>query len=107
MIIPARQPQLAFISYRRDEDAALAGRIRDRLQVESPDWTVFMDVAGIDAGANFREVIDTALARASVMIVLIGRRWLGPDNTRIHEDTDFVRYEIATALRLGTRIIPV
>jgi len=94
-----------FISYRRSDTDALAGRIKDRLHDQLPDWNVFMDVASIEAGAAFKQVIDTTLAQSSVLVSLIGRNWLS--GSRIHEPGDLVRYEIATALSNHTRIIPV
>ena len=64
-----------------------------------------MDVASIEAGAAFKQVIDATLAESSVLISLIGSNWLA--GSRIHEPGDLVRYEIATALSNRIRVIPV
>lgn len=101
----ARAPQKAiFISYRRADCDAVAGRLKDRFAQALPDWNVFMDVHSIGAGAEFRGVIERALAQASVFIALIGPRWL---SDRIREPDDFVRREIAAALAQDMRVIPV
>ncbi|MGP0091938.1 MAG: toll/interleukin-1 receptor domain-containing protein [Xanthobacteraceae bacterium] len=104
--VPPEKP-VAFISYRRADADAMAGRIRDRLLVDLPGWTVFMDVASVDPGANFMQAIDDTLAQSSVLLALIGRRWLGDAEVRIHNPDDLVRYEIKSALTAGVRVIPV
>lgn len=97
-----------FISYRRDHDDALAGRIRDRMRDSMPDWTAFLDVNSIRAGVDFRKAIDEQLANSSVFLPLIGKRWLDEIDARLQGE-DHVRYEIKSALeRQETlKIIPV
>ena len=97
--------QIVFISYRRADTDALAGRLRDRMVAGLSGWNVFMDVASVEPGANFKEVIDTTLSHTSIMLVLIGKNWLS--NNRLHDPEDLVRYEITSALALDLRIIPV
>lgn len=99
-----------FISYRRDDAAGFSHAIYDRLVEHLPRERVFMDVAGIDAGEDFTAKLENALGQCDVMIALIGKRWLGAaDNaaSRIHTANDWVRVEIAAALRRGIRVIPV
>jgi hypothetical protein len=96
--------KIVFISYRRADTDAVAGRIKDRLARDLPDWQVFMDVDSIGAGVEFRRAIEAALARASVFVALIGPRWL---DGRIKAPDDLVRREIAAALARGMRVIPV
>lgn len=97
-----------FISYRRDHDDALAGRIRDRMRQSAPDWKVFLDVNSIRAGVDFRAEIDRQLAASSVFVPLIGKRWLDEINARLQGD-DHVRYEIRSALtrKDALKIIPL
>ena len=97
-----------FISYRRDHDDALAGRIRDRMRDRMPGWSVFLDVNSIRAGVDFRKAIDEQLASSTVFLPLIGKRWLAEIDARLHGE-DHVRYEIKSALdRQETlKIIPV
>jgi TIR domain len=103
----ARRRPSAFLSYRRSDTDALAGRLKDRLEVSLPGWDIFMDVASVEPGADFRAAIDDRIARAAVVIALIGKRWAGDDGKRIHDPDDLVRHEIRLALTRGIRLIPV
>ena len=100
-----------FISYRRDDTGDLAGRLADRLGRSPGIGKVFIDVAGIEPGTDFVELIKAALAESEVCLVVIGAAWAGPavsgDSTRIHEDGDFVRLEVRTALAAKIRVLPV
>jgi hypothetical protein len=104
---PAGGRRLVFVSYRRADADAVAGRIKDRLARDLPDWEVFMDVESIGAGANYRQVIDDVLARCSVFVALIGPRWMGDGGERIRDPKDLVRYEVKSALAHDVRIVPV
>lgn len=100
-----------FISYRRDDAEADAGRIADRLRAEVGDDDVFFDTLAIEGGDRWMERIDQALSTAQVMLVIMGRTWLtlsGPDGQpRLWASDDVVAYEIANALQRGIRVIPV
>ena len=100
-----------FISYRRDDAAADAGRLRDDLQRRCPHSHVFLDVA-IRAGADFREALAAELDACEVLIALIGPRWLQATTSatgqrRLDEEVDYVRLEIETALAKHKLVIPV
>ena len=73
-----------FISYRRDDTEGEAGRLFDDLVRAYGDNSVFMDVAGINPGMDFRKAID--------------------DNV---SSNDFVRLEIGSALARDIAVIPV
>ena len=100
-----------FISYRRDDSPAHAGRLFDRICAEIGEPYVFMDVDSIELGVNFYDAIDNALSRCSVLLVVMGPNWLDTSDAtgrrRIDLPQDFVRLEIETALRRGIRVIPV
>jgi hypothetical protein len=99
-----------FISYRRDDAAGFAHAIHDRLVENLPKEQVFMDVVGIDPGADFVDKLKSTVDQCSVMLALIGKRWLGDNGggrPRIHEPDDWIRTEVATAIERGVRIIPV
>jgi hypothetical protein len=91
-----------FISYRRDDAAAAAGRLFDRLIQFMPRENIFMDVDSIGAGENFRQRIEDAITQCSVFLPIIGRSWLSASDAsgrpRLHDPNDVVRIEIATAL---------
>ncbi len=72
----------AFISYTREKDAYdhVVSSFRDRLETElklrKRSSAVFMDKSAIAAGMSFPAEIDTALANADVLIVLLSPAWL-------------------------------
>ena len=99
-----------FISYRREESSASAGRLHDQLLEHFGRDNVFMDVDTIEPGLDFTEVIERTVALCDVLIALIGRQWLvlteADGQRRLDNPEDFVRREIATALQRNIRVIP-
>lgn len=99
-----------FISYRRDDAAGYARAIYEELTERFSPERVFMDVDAIEPGLPFDEVIRDAVGQCEVLLVLIGARWLAPrpeGGTRLDDERDFVRIEIAAALARKIRVIPV
>src|SRR5665213_2048282 len=90
------------ISYRREDAAADAGRIYDRLARHYGTSSVFMDVTAIPYASDYRASIDGALRETDVVIVVVGPRWRGGDGpaARIMQPSDPVRVEIESALAL-------
>lgn len=103
--------QRIFISYRRADTAGYAGRIYDRLSARYGNQAIFMDVVDIGAGEDFVRVLEDAVQKCDVLIALIGKQWLEvkdkDGNRRLDNPKDFVRIEIATALKRGVRVVPV
>ena len=100
-----------FISYRRADSIKDARAVYERLRRELGDDRVFVDLEGIEPGEDFVTVIERHLEGCDALVVLIGRLWFGAadenGHTRIHDESDFVRIEISTALRRGIRVFPV
>jgi hypothetical protein len=100
-----------FISYRRGDASAWAGRLRDGLTARLDEDDVYQDVVTVDAGEDFALSIDSALERCDVVLAVIGPRWLsivGTDGARRLDDPDdYVRIELGRALALDKRVIPV
>ena len=99
-----------FISYRRSDSEGYAGRLWDRITTKFGSENVFMDVDSINPGDNFPEMLDQALESSDVLLAIIGRDWVGlsADRTRrIDDEADFVRLEVAGAIRHGITVIPV
>lgn len=100
-----------FISYRRDDSAGHAGRVFDKLRVEFGEDSLFMDVATIPFGADFVEILGQEVAKCDVLLAIIGPAWLDakePNGTRrLDNPNDFVRIEIAEALRRGIPVVPI
>ena len=106
-----KAPGRIFINYRRDDVAGVAGRLADSLGRYFGDGRVFRDVDGIDAGANFEEVLKRTTQSADAMIVLIGRHWASVADAqgrpRLHDPDDWVAREIAAALSKNIPVYPV
>lgn len=97
-----------FVSYRRDDSAGHAGRLADRLVEHFGRDRIFVDIDSIAAGEDFVTVIENAVGSCEILIAVIGRNWLSASGTgRLDNPNDFVRLEIATALRRDIRVIPV
>ena len=70
-----------------------------------------MDVAAIEPGRDFRKAIDKSVASCSVLLAVIGRVWLetkdDAGSRRLDDPNDFVRIELASALRRDIPVVPV
>ena len=97
-------PGNVFISYRREDTAGYAGRLYDRLKAAFPG-RVFIDVGEIPPGADFVQTIEQHIAGCRGLIALIGGNWTAHD--RLQDPADFVRLEIASALKRSITVIPV
>lgn len=100
-----------FVSYRRNDSQGEAGRLFDDLISHFGEQKVFMDVAGIEAGRDFRKAIEESVANCGVVLVIMGPTWLTVKNEagtrRLDDPGDFVREEVASALRRDIPVIPV
>jgi hypothetical protein len=100
-----------FISYRRDDSEGEAGRLFDDLTRAFGNENVFMDVAGILPGADFRQAIENNVASCGVLLAIIGPSWVSITNAagqrRLDDPNDFVVLEIASALKREVPVIPV
>jgi WD40 repeat protein len=97
------------ISYRRADSEAMTGRIFDRLIAYYGRDAIFRDIDNIPAGIDFRQHINETLLKTSVLLAIVGPKWLGSSRggERINEESDPVRVEVETALRRRVPIIPV
>lgn len=99
-----------FVSYRRADSEASAGRVADALARQFGKARVFLDTGSMPLGPAFMRVLETELARADVVIVIIGKSWASIANDRgprLQQDDDTVRYEVSRALRDGKNVVPV
>ena len=100
-----------FISYRRDDSAAYAGRLYDRLSAHFGADRVFMDVDDIPPGADFAAHIDAKVGSCDAMVVVVGKDWLTARNPagllRLSDPNDLVAMEVALALQRNVLVIPV
>lgn len=100
-----------FLSYRRADSQATAGRMAQFLDAIPAVDEVFLDVDGIAPGDNFEHKIQDTLAQVSHVFLLIGPQWAGPAGaggaTRIFDDDDMVRRETRLALASKARVVPL
>ena len=101
-----REPSV-FVSYRRADDpfaaALVAAALLDRFGARG----VFLDTLALRPRSDPSRRLPQALARSTVLLALIGRRWdQGEQLRRLREAPDWVRWEITEAARLGLTVIP-
>ena len=100
-----------FISYRRSDSAAFAGRIADFFAYHYQNVAVFFDTVAIQPGDDFVDTIRSRLEASSVVLAIMGESWLSAADAqgrrRIDNPDDFVRMELKLALEMGARVIPV
>jgi hypothetical protein len=64
---------------------------------------IFIDVDNLDLGVDFVEAIEKSVGSCDVLIAVIGKHWLMSSDEegrrRLDNPEDFVRIEIATALK--------
>ena len=70
-----------------------------------------MDVTGISPGADFTRVIQERVGACSALVAVIGKEWLTmadeASHRRLFREDDYVRHEIATALKRNIAVFPV
>jgi hypothetical protein len=100
-----------FVSYRRGDASSEAGRITDWLDRHFGEDEVFMDINALEPGVDFVQSIEQAVESIDALIAVIGPSWVDAEdehgNRRLEDPDDWVRLEIANALRRGIRVIPV
>jgi hypothetical protein len=101
-----------FVSYRRTDAPAHAGRIYDRLVDRFGNENVYKDIDSTAPGADFAEVINQTIARCDAVVAVIGRNWAsasrrGRQRRPFDDPQDWVRREIAAALERNIRVVPV
>jgi TIR domain len=100
-----------FISYRRGDTNAWAGRLSDSLKAILGRINVFRDIEDIPPGVEFDTYIARQVGSCDVLIALIGPNWLSVQDEvgrrRLDDPKDFLRLEIATALKRNIPVIPV
>jgi hypothetical protein len=100
-----------FVSYRRQESSAVAGRLAERLAERFGANRVFIDVHTIEPGVDFTEAIAHAVETCEVLLTVIGPSWLTATDEqgrrRLDDPDDVVRLEIEAALTRNVRVIPI
>jgi uncharacterized membrane protein YtjA (UPF0391 family) len=102
---------IIFINYRRDDASYPAGHLYERLSARFTQNKIFMDIDTLMPGLDFVDAIQKSVGSCDVLIAVIGKHWLTVSveegRRRLDNPEDFVRLEIATALRRRIPVIPV
>jgi hypothetical protein len=100
-----------FISYRRSDAPAAAGRVANDLAEHFGLRRVFLDISGIAPSRAWDESIGGALVACKAGVIVIGRSWLAPgpqgQPPRLHQQDDVVRTEIEALLQRRNAIFPL
>lgn len=108
---PAQAMDCIFISYRRDDSADITGRIYDRLAQRFGKKAIYRDVYSTPLGVNFRALIEEKVRQCSIMLVVIGDKWINLKDSqgrhRLGDPEDLVRIEIESALKRKIPVIPL
>ena len=100
-----------FISYRKDDSKWNTQLLYDRLSHYFSPRVLFKDFNTIKPGEDYRKVINEALKKCHVLLVVIGKNWLGSKDEnglqRLQNPEDLLRIEIETALGRNIRVIPI
>ena len=105
-----------FISYRREDSEDSARALYESLRSQFGKDRLFMDVEAIALGSDFRQAVENSLSGSGVFLAVIGPAWLDaktPNDPsgkrRLDNPNDYVRQEVATALKKGSAlpVIPV
>jgi formylglycine-generating enzyme required for sulfatase activity len=100
-----------FISYRRGDSEGQARALSIELANYVGEDSIFMDVDSIALGRDFRESLHESLESSDALLALIGPHWLditdASGRRRLDDPDDFVRQEIAAALKRNIPVTPV
>lgn len=100
-----------FINYRRDDAPGVAGRLFDHLAPKFSRRGIFMDVDAMKPGRDFVTQLDTQVSQCHVLLAVIGPHWLDAKDhdgqRRLDNSNDYVRIELASALKRDIPVIPV
>ncbi len=103
-----------FISYRRDDAAFAAHAIHEKLKDLFGAESITFD-ENFGGGTDFARKIDESVRRCDVLLAIIGDHWLDmrfaegalQGQRRLDDPSDWVRLEIASALKKDILVVPV
>jgi hypothetical protein len=100
-----------FISYRAADTLSTASQLAADLRRTFGDAAAFLDYRNLEPAEQWPQQLQAEVGGTSVMLVLVGDGWLTAQDPygrrRIDVDDDWVRLEVATALRAGGKVLPI
>jgi predicted Rossmann-fold nucleotide-binding protein len=100
-----------FVSYRRSDAPAAAGRIAHDLEEHFGQRCVFLDIQDIAPSRAWDHSIEDAIDGCKAGVIVIGRNWLAADpvdgTPRLSRDDDVLRSEITRLIARKKAVFPV
>jgi len=100
-----------FLSYRRADSRGYTNAIYTLLEFHFGSDQIFMDIDTLVPGSDFVKCLEDAVEGCDIFLAIIGLRWENikdkEGNRRLENPEDFVRIEVAHALKRGIPVIPV
>jgi hypothetical protein len=102
---------MIFLSFRHEDGGAAARSLHDALGVRFGANNIYFFFERRVPGRDYRVDIHDAIDASSVILALVGKRWLAAQGEtgapRIDDPDDVVRYELALAFKIGKTVIPI
>ncbi|MFJ8043521.1 TIR domain-containing protein [Kitasatospora sp. NPDC096147] len=100
-----------FVNYRTSDQGSTATLIERELSRRFGDDQVFRASKSIGIGQPFPMELLTAVRRSSVLLAVIGPRWMDARTTdgrrALDDPEDWIRREIIEAFECGVRVVPI
>jgi ABC-type phosphate transport system substrate-binding protein len=96
-----------FISYRREDSAYITGRIYESVAARFGKDHVFIDVTALKGGDDYRAQLEALVRSSTIVLVVIGQRWLDLTQQRQEDPHDLARLEVEVALSRHAVVIPL
>lgn len=100
-----------FINFRTGDEESAAALIETELSRMFGTERIFRDSKSIRAGTDFAHEIVRAVRKSTVLLAVIGDRWLlarGKDGRNaLDDENDWIRRELVEANDHGVRVVPV
>ncbi|MGW4499903.1 toll/interleukin-1 receptor domain-containing protein [Micromonospora sp. NPDC004336] len=101
----------AFINYRTGDGHDKAALLNERLCAIFGKERVFLDSTSLPPGRPFPPELERRLSESTVLLVLIGGKWLDARDAnglrRIDDPDDYVRHEIRESIKRQKVVLPV
>lgn len=97
-----------FVSYRRDDSDFYVDYLFASMLAEVPEVLIFRDSDTLKPGMVYAEKIEETIAACDILLSVIGKKWAGAKSgsRRLDSPDDWVRLEVAAALRQKKTVIP-
>jgi TIR domain len=100
-----------FINYRGEDSRSYGALLHVGLSQHLGRRSVFLDTESLTAGCDFAEELLSRIRYATVVLAVIGSRWLTTEDPagrrRIDNPQDWIRRELAEAFAIGVKVVPV